>query len=169
METGLVRIAELAKQNPKERFTSLVHHINEESLKSYHRGMEGSKASGIDRVTKQRYEEDLEANIGDLLERMKRQSYKPQPVRRVYIPKEGKSEMRPLGIPGYEDKLIQKGIATILNTIYEADFLDCSFGFRPNRCCHDALKVLNRIIENKKVNYIVDADIRGFFNHVDHE
>ena len=77
--------------------------------------------------------------------------------------------MRPLGIPSYEDKLVQKGLARILNTIYEQDFLDCSFGFRPGRGCHDALKVLNHIIERKKVNYIVDADIRGFFDHVDHE
>jgi retron-type reverse transcriptase len=77
--------------------------------------------------------------------------------------------MRPLGIPSYEDKLVQKGLARILNTIYEQDFLDCSFGFRPGRGCHDALKVLNHIIERKKVNYVVDADIRGFFDHVDHE
>ncbi len=169
METGLVRIAEIARQNPKERFTALIHHINHETLKECHLAISGSKASGVDQVTKQAYGENLEANIADLIGRMKRQAYKPQPVRRVYIPKEGSSKMRPLGIPSYEDKLVQKGLARILNTIYEQDFLGCSFGFRPGRGCHDALKVLNHIIERKKVNYIVDADIRGFFDHVDHE
>ncbi|ABI67500.1 group II intron reverse transcriptase/maturase [Cutibacterium avidum] len=169
METGLVRIAEIARQNPKERFTALIHHINHETLKECHLEISGSKASGVDQVTKQAYEENLEANIADLIGRMKRQAYKPQPVRRVYIPKEGSNKRRPLGIPSYEDKLVQKGLARILNTIYEQDFLDCSFGFRPGRGCHDALKVLNHIIERKKVNYIVDADIRGFFDHVDHE
>jgi RNA-directed DNA polymerase len=169
METGLVRIAEIARQNPKERFTALIHHINQETLIECHQMVSGSKASGVDQVTKQAYGENLEANIADLIGRMKRQAYKPQPVRRVYIPKEGSNKMRPLGIPSYEDKLVQKGLARILNTIYEQDFLDCSFGFRPGRGCHDALKVLNHIIERKKVNYIVDADIRGFFDHVDHE
>jgi RNA-directed DNA polymerase len=167
METGLVRIAEIARQNPKERFTALIHHINQETLIECHQMVSGSKASGVDQVTKQAYGENLEANIADLIGRMKRQAYKPQPVRRVYIPKEGSNKMRPLGIPSYEDKLVQKGLARILNTIYEQDFLDCSFGFRPGRGCHDALKVLNHIIERKKVNYIVDADIRGFFDHVD--
>jgi RNA-directed DNA polymerase len=147
----------------------LIHHINHETLKECHLEISGSKASGVDQVTKQAYEENLEANIADLIGRMKRQAYKPQPVRRVYIPKEGSNKRRPLGIPSYEDKLVQKGLARILNTIYEQDFLDCSFGFRPGRGCHDALKVLNHIIERKKVNYIVDADIRGFFDHVDHE
>jgi RNA-directed DNA polymerase len=169
METGLVRIAEIARQNPKERFTALIHHINQETLIECHQMVSGSKASGVDQVTKQAYGENLEANIADLIGRMKRQAYKPQPVRRVYIPKEGSNKMRPLGIPSYEDKLVKKGLARILNTIYEQDFLDCSFGFRPGRGCHDALKVLNHIIERKKVNYIVDADIRGFFDHVDHE
>jgi RNA-directed DNA polymerase len=166
METGLVRIAEIARQNPKERFTALIHHINHETLKECHLAISGSKASGVDQVTKQAYEENLEANIADLIGRMKQQAYKPQPVRRVYIPKEGSNKMRPLGIPSYEDKLVQKGLARILNTIYEQDFLDCSFGFRPGRGCHDALKVLNHIIERKKVNYVVDADIRGFFDQV---
>lgn len=92
-----------------------------------------------------------------------------KPARRKYIPKPGTDKRRPLGIPGYEDKLVQAAIAKLLNAIYEADFLDRSYGFRPNRGCHDALKELNIIIEKKKVSYIVDADIRGFFEHVDHE
>ena len=138
----------------------MVHHINAETLTECHGELGGSKASGVDKVTREEYGENLEANIRDLMERMKRQAYKPQPVRRVYIPKEGSSKMRPLGIPSYEDKLVQKALARILNAIYEQDFLGCAFGFRPERGCHDALKVLNHIIQKKKVNYIVDADIR---------
>lgn len=169
METGLVRIAEIARERPKERFTTLVHHINQASLMECHQEISGRKASGVDQITQQEYGENLIDNVAELVERMKRQAYKPQPVRRVYIPKEGSKKTRPLGIPSYEDKIVQKAVAKILNAIYEQDFLDCSFGFRPGRGCHDALKVLNHIIEKKKINYIVDADIRGFFDHVDHE
>lgn len=169
MGTGLVRIAEIAKERPKERFTALVHHINAGTLMECHEELRGAKASGVDKVTWEEYGENLEANIRDLMERMKRQAYKPHPVRRAYIPKEGSTKIRPLGIPCYEDKLVQKALAKILNAIYEQDFLGCAFGFRPGRGCHDGLKVLNHIIEKKEVNYIVDADIRGFFDNVDQE
>jgi len=87
----------------------------------------------------------------------------------VYIPKAGTDKMRPLGIPAYEDKLVQGALSKILNAIYEQDFLECSFGFRPNRSCHDALKVLDKILNMKEINYVVDADIKGFFDHVNHE
>ncbi|MBT9176846.1 MAG: Group II intron-encoded protein LtrA [Firmicutes bacterium] len=100
---------------------------------------------------------------------MQRQAYKPQPVRRTYIEKPGTNKLRPLGIPAYEDKLVQSVIADIMNAIFEQDFLDCSFGFRPNRSCHMALKVLNKVIETKRVNCVVGVDIKGFFDHVDHE
>ncbi|MGE5529907.1 MAG: group II intron reverse transcriptase/maturase [Patescibacteria group bacterium] len=169
METKLARIARIARERPKERFISLVHHINVESLAASHRKMAAGKAAGVDGVTKAAYEENLERNLNALVERMKRQAYKPQPVRRSYIPKPGTDKKRPLGIPSYEDKLVQDVMARILNAIYEADFLDCSYGFRPGRGCHDALRELGRLIETRKVNYIVDADIKGFFDHVDHE
>lgn len=169
METQFARITEIAKQKPEEKFTSLVHLINEQSLAESHKKLESGKASGIDMVTKEQYGKNLGANIKDLLGRMKRQAYKPQAVRRIYIPKPGKAQQRPLGIPSYEDKLVQKAVAPILNAIYEAEFLDCSFGFRPERGCHDALKVLGKIIEDKPVNYVVEADIKGFFDHVDHD
>jgi group II intron reverse transcriptase/maturase len=130
--------------------------------------MDGNKATGVDRITKGDYEENLDANLADLVARMKKQAYKPQAVRRVYIPKPGTNKQRPLGVPAYEDKLVQAALAKILNVIYEVDFLDCSYGFRPGRGCHDALKALNRIIEKGNVNYVVDADIKGFFDHVDH-
>lgn len=169
METQLQRIAKVAKSKPKERFTSLTHLVNKETLIECHNEMNGNKASGIDEMTKEEYGVNLEANIEDLLSRMKRQAYKPQPARRVYIPKPGTDKKRPLGIPAYEDKLVQSAIANILNAIYEQDFLECSFGFRPKRGCHDALKLLDKIVNKSYINYVVDTDIKGFFDNVDHE
>ncbi|WP_242652569.1 reverse transcriptase domain-containing protein [Desulfofarcimen acetoxidans] len=165
----MAKIADVAKAKPKEQFTSLAHLINEELLEICHHEMDPNKASGIDRVMKEKYGESLSNKLQDLVVQMKQHSYHPQPVKRVYIPKTGTKELRPLGIPAYEDKLVQAALSKILNAIYEADFMECSFGFRPNRGCHDALKVLNHIIEKSKINYIVDADIKGFFNHVDHQ
>jgi RNA-directed DNA polymerase len=169
METKLERIADLAKSQPRMKFTSLAHLLNEESLKQCHHELPSKKATGVNGTTKERYGENLDENINDLVVRMKQKSYRPIPVRRMYIPKPGSDKKRPLGIPEHEDKIIQRGITKILNAIYENDFLDSSFGFRPNRNCHDALKVLNHHIENKYVNYIVDADIKGFFDNVDHK
>ena len=169
METKLARIAEAAKVRPSEKFTSLAHLINERTLAERHRKMEIGKASGVDGETKATYSENLEANLQDLVARMKRQAYKPQPALRKYIPKQGTDKMRPLGLPSYEDKLVQGVLAKILGAIYEQDFLDCSHGFRPGRGCHEALRQLGEIIETRRVNYILDADIRGFFDHVDHE
>lgn len=169
MSTKLARIAEIARERPEEKFTTLAHLLDEEMLKQCHAELKKGKALGIDHVSKEEYETNLDANIADLVARLKRKAYRPQPVRRTYIPKAGTDQKRPLGIPAYEDKIVQAGLSKILNAIYEADFLDCSWGFRPNRSCHDALKVLNYIIETKKVSYIVDADIKGFFDNVDHE
>ncbi|WP_144513350.1 group II intron reverse transcriptase/maturase [Bacillus sp. FJAT-22090] len=169
METKLTRIAELAKSQPKMKFTSLVHLLNEESLIRCHHELPNKKATGINGTTKEQYQESLEENIRDLIGRLKQKSYRPVPVKRMYIPKVGSDKKRPLGIPEHEDKIVQKAITKILNAIYENDFLDCSFGFRPKRNCHDALKVLNHYIEHKYVNYVVDADIKGFFDNVDHK
>lgn len=169
METKLLRIAELAKTQPKLQFTSLAHLLDEEALKHCHRELPGNKATGILGVTKESYNENLDENIENLVHRMKTKSYRPQPVRRTYIDKPGSNKKRPLGIPEYEDKIVQKGLAKILNAIYENDFLDSSFGFRPKRNCHDALKILNVYIEQRYTNYIVDVDIKGFFDNVDHK
>jgi group II intron reverse transcriptase/maturase len=114
------------------------------------------------------YEANLETNVENLEKRLKQKSYRPQPARRTYIPKDEKS-MRPLGIPAYEDKLVQNALKKVLEAIYEQDFMDFSYGFRPERSMHDALKHLNEIIERGRISYVVDADIKGFFNHVDHE
>ncbi|GAA0432148.1 group II intron reverse transcriptase/maturase [Lentibacillus halophilus] len=169
METKLSRIAELARSHPRMQFTSLAHLLDEESLKQCHHELPGSKASGIMGVTKEDYGEELNDNVENLVHRMKKKSYRPQPVRRTYIDKAGSRKKRPLGIPEHEDKIVQRGLAKILTTIYENDFLGCSFGFRPKRNCHDALKILNVYIEQRYTNYIVDVDIKGFFDNVDHE
>lgn len=169
METTLTRIAQMAKERPKERFTTLAHHINVENLALAHHDQKVRKAPGVDGTTKVEYDKRLYENLIDLVDRMKRQAYKPQPVRRTYIEKPGTNKLRPLGIPSYEDKLVQSVMSDLMNAIFEQDFLDCSFGFRPNRSCHMALKVLSKIIEDKKVSYVVDVDIKGFFDNVDHE
>lgn len=168
METKLERIAKVARTRPKERFTSLIHLINEEMLIKCHHELDANKAVGIDGVTKSEYEENLKENVRDLIARMKKQSYKPKPVKRVYIDKQN-GKKRPLGIPAYEDKLVQKALTKILNAIYEEDFLDCSFGFRPNRSCHDALRSLGKIIDKPEIQYVVDTDIKGFFDNVSHK
>ena len=169
METKLIRIAEIAKEKPNEVFTSLYHHLNVELLTQCHNELAGNKAVGIDDVTKLEYSMKLEENILRLVERLKNHSYKPQAVRRVYIPKGDGKAKRPLGIPAYEDKIVQSGLNKILQAIYDSSFSNNSYGFRPNKSCHQALIRLNRIIEREKINYIVDADIKGFFNNVDHE
>ncbi|WP_094607257.1 hypothetical protein SPSIL_054150 [Sporomusa silvacetica DSM 10669] len=168
METKLTRITDLAKRRPRVKLQTLIHAIDEEALKACHTKLRGDKATGIDEVTKQEYDENLQENIDGLLARMKRQAYKPQPVRRVYIPKADGKKMRPLGIPAYEDKLVQKALNNILTSIYECEFLDCSYGFRPGKSCHDAIKAVGKILETKKISYIVEADIKGFFDNVDH-
>ena len=150
------------------KLQTLIHKVNEETLKEQHRKQQKNKASGIDGITKEEYDEDLDNNLNNLVKKMKSFSYKPLPVRRTYIPK-ANGKVRPLGIPSYEDKLVQGEMANILNDIYENIFLDCSYGFRPNRNCHDVIKYINQTIMMKKVNYIVEADIKGFFDNVNHE
>lgn len=169
METKLARIAQIAKERPKEKFTSLAHLIDEEMLLECHKELSGNKATGVDEVTKAEYEADLQENIRKLHESLKNKAYIPQPVRRVYIPKAGSEKGRPIGIPAYEDKIVQLAISKILTAIFEQDFMDFSYGFRPHRSAHDALKSLNDIIITKKINWIVDADIKGFFEHIDHK
>jgi len=169
MRTKLDRIAKIAKERPKQRFTSLMHLINKESLLACHNELNGSRATGIDGIKKGDYEKNLNENIQNLVENMKAFTYIPKPVRRVYIPKAGSNKKRPLGIPSYEDKIVQMGFNKILNSIYEQDFMDSSFGFRINRNCHDALRTLNKYLSRERINYVVDADIKGFFDNVDHK
>lgn len=150
-----------------EKVQNLMRNVNEETLKEAHRKQPGKKAAGTDGETKAGYEENLEENIQELVRRMKTFSYRPQAVRRVYIPK-ANGKMRPLGIPAYEDKLVQSVMADILNAVYEPRFLDCSYGFRPKRKAHDVIRFINQTVMIKKVNYVLEADIKGFFDNVDH-
>jgi len=160
----------IAEQMGKHKTVQgLMRYVNKESLKEQHKKQESKKATGIDKVTKSMYNENIDENINQLIKSMKSFSYRPQAVRRTYIPKENKEKLRPLGIPAYEDKLVQGVFAEILGEIYENIFLEFSYGFRPNRDCHQAIKELDNIIMRKKVNYIVDADIKGFFDNVNHE
>ena len=147
----------------------IMKYVNKETLIKQHKKQEKKKATGIDGITKEQYEENISNNIDELLRKMKSMSYRPKEVKRVYIPKAGSKELRPLGIPAYEDRLVQGAMADILNAIYEDIFLDCSYGFRPNRDCHKAIKKLDEIIMDRNINYVVDADIKGFFNNVNHE
>lgn len=142
--------------------------VNKETLIRQHEKQQPNKASGIDKVTKEEYSINLETRIDNLLERMKKFSYKPLPVRRTYIEK-ANGKLRPLGIPAYEDKLVQGAMADVLNELYENIFLDCSYGFRPNRSCHQAIREINQILMIKKVNYVLDCDIKGFFDNIDHK
>ena len=145
----------------------LMHCVNKQSLMAEHRRQKRKKATGIDGVNKARYNENAEDNIRTLVERMKKFQYKPQPVRRTYIPK-ANGKKRPLGIPAYEDRLVQGVMANALNEVYEPRFLDCSHGFRPGRSAHDVVRYINQTIMIHKVNYVLEADIKGFFDNVDH-
>ena len=149
-----------------ERLTTLINRVNEETLKEAHRKQKTGKAVGIDGETKETYEANLEENVKDLIKRMKGFKYIPQPVRRTYIPK-ANGKKRPLGIPSYEDRLVQSVMAGILNDIYEERFLDCSYGFRPNRSAHEVVRYINQTVMTRKVNYVLEADIKGFFDNLD--
>lgn len=166
MENERKDIQYYAQRNIKVE--NLIHLVNKETLKEQHRKQQKGKASGIDKITKEEYDKDLDNNVDNLVSRMKKFSYKPLPVKRTYIPKQN-GKLRPLGIPAYEDKLVQGVMANILNEIYECKFLTCSYGFRPNRNCHQAIKEINQRIMINKVNYILDCDIKGFFDNVNHK
>ena len=150
------------------RLETLMNRVNETSIKEAHKQQMQNKAVGVDGITKAEYDQTLDENVADLIKRMKKFSYKPQPVRRTYIPK-GNGKMRPLGIPAYEDRLVQSVMAGVLNDIYEERFLDCSYGFRPGRNAHQVVRFINQTIMTKKVNYVLEADIKGFFDNVSHD
>lgn len=166
MTARLDRITHRAREHRGEVFTNLAHHLDHEMLAVAFRELKSGKAPGVDGVTKAEYGVDLDGNIADLVGRLRRDAYHPQPSRRREIPK-GNGKTRALGIPSFEDKLVQRGLTKILERVYEEKFLDFTYGFRPGRGCHDALKGLSRVIGTKKVNYVVEADIKGFFDHVD--
>jgi RNA-directed DNA polymerase len=165
---GLQGVREAARKEKGLRFTTLLHHVNEKLLLDSYYLLKKQAAPGVDRVTWGEYEPGVEERIKDLHDRVHRGAYRAQPSRRVYIPKPD-GRQRPLGIAALEDKIVQQAVATVLNQIYEEDFVGFSYGFRPGRGAHDALDALTAGIQTKKVSWILDADIRGFFDNISHE
>jgi len=157
-----------ARRDPDFQFTSLAHLLDVEYLRDCYKSLNRNKAVGIDNVNWEEYGRKLDENLELLVSKLKRKKYKPKPARRVYIPK-SETEKRPLGISALENKIVERGITWILENIYEQDFLNCSYGFRPKRNSHQALKELNDLIMFQPVNHIVEADIKGFFDNVSHE
>ncbi len=166
MATNLERISQLSAEQPDIKFTSLAHLINVEMLRECYKSLDGSKAVGIDKVTKADYGNKLDENLEALVNSMKNHTYKPKPARRVEIPKDN-GKTRPLSIYCFEDKLVQEAIKRILEAIYEPIFYDEMKGFRPHRNCHQAICLLGHMIEEEHTNYILDADIKGFFDNID--
>ena len=165
---GLRGVREAARRDKKLRFTALMHHITPEMLQDSYFELKRMAAPGVDGVTWHAYGHDLEERIDDLHSRVHRGAYRAQPSKRAWIPK-GDGRERPLGIAALEDKIVQQAVKTVLEQIYEEDFLGFSYGFRPGRSCHNALDALYVGIEHHKVNWVLDADIRGFFDNIDHE
>jgi RNA-directed DNA polymerase len=169
MATDLRRIGERARKQPELVFTTLYHHVTDkDNLRECYHLLDNDKASGVDGVTKEQYGRNLEENLQDLSERLKRMGYRPQPSRRSYIPKPGSDQKRPLGISSFEDKLVELSVKRTLEPIYEEAFEDVSYGYRPGRSQHQCLDALGRTIQQKRVSFIVEADIKGFFDNVNH-
>jgi RNA-directed DNA polymerase len=167
VSTKLERIAELAKRMPGTKLTTLAHHIDMDWLRVAFEHTRKDGATGVDGQGAEQYKRDLEGNLKSLLERAKSGTYRAPPVRRVHIPK-GDGRTRPLGIPTFEDKILQRGVAMVLESIYEQDFLDCSYGFRPKRSAHDALTKLRDATMAMGGGWMVEVDIERFFDTIDH-
>ena len=166
--SALDRVRQVARRDRKARFTALLHHVTIDRLRSAFEALQRGAAAGIDGVTWKQYQQDLEANLQDLHARLHRGAYRAKPSRRVFIPK-ADGRQRPLGIASMEDKIVQRAVVEVLNAIYEEDFLGFSYGFRPRRSQHQALDALAVALRGKRVNWVLDADIRGFFDAIDHE
>tara|TARA_R110002074_G_C12494510_1_gene662019 strand:+ start:483 stop:1802 length:1320 start_codon:yes stop_codon:yes gene_type:complete len=168
--TGLAEIAWKSMQNPHQEFHSLMHHFDESGLRDCFNKLDGRKAIGVDGIDKAEYRKNLTANLQGLVVRLKQMAYRPGAVREVHIPKEGKrGASRPLGISNFEDKLVQKRMQELLESIYEPIFKDFSHGFRPKRGCHGAIKELMHYLYKEEVEVIIDVDLANFFNTIDHE
>ena len=165
MPTHIDRLTELAKEDPKRQFYSIAHMITPEALYAAFRGLRKKASAGVDGVTYEEYERDVARNIQTLHERLKNGKYRAQPLRRVYIPKEN-GKQRPISIPALEDKIVQKATVEILNAIYEQDFLDCSYGFRPGRGPHQALDEVRRVICTRPSEWILEIDITAYFDSI---
>jgi group II intron reverse transcriptase/maturase len=168
MATVLTRIAERARREPTATFDNVWHVMGEEFLADCFHSLRRDAAAGVDSVTYAAYAAELPTRLSELVARLKIFAYRPQPVKRVYIPKSGGGQ-RPLGIPALEDKIVQEGMRRILTAVFEGDFLDCSYGFRPQRGGHLALRELEAVLARQPVNYVIDADIHAFFDSVPHD
>jgi RNA-directed DNA polymerase len=168
ISTKLERIAKLAREAPGMAFTTLAHHIDIDWLKEAYRRTRKDGATGVDGQTAEEYAVNLEGNLRELLERAKSGAYRAPPVRRVHIPKGDGSQTRPIGIPAFEDKVLQRAVAMVLEAVYERDFLDCSYGFRPGRSAHQALEVLQHETVCMAGGWVLEVDIRKFFDTLDH-
>lgn len=168
VSTRLQRIAELAREDPERAFLSLAHHIDVELLREAYRRTRKSGAPGVDGRTAAQYAEDLEENLQSLLNRFRSGSYKAPPVRRAHIPKGDGQQTRPIGIPTFEDKILQRAVAMVLEAVYEQDFLDSSYGFRPNRSAHQALADLWLRLTEMGGGWVVEVDIQSFYDSLDH-
>ncbi len=166
VSTDLDRVRQAARKDKETRFTALLHHVTVDRLREAYRAIRPDAAPGVDGVTWRDYGETLEENLQDLHARVQRGAYRASPTRRVFIPK-ADGRPRPLGVATLEDKIVQRAVVEVLNAIHEQDFLGFSYGFRPGRSPHDALDALTVGIERKKVNYVLDADIRDFFTGLD--
>lgn len=164
----LSSISFCARSDSTFKFMSLAHHLNVEFLRDCYNNLDRNKAVGVDSISWEEYGEDLDNKLDILVSSLKSKTYKPQPSKRVYIPK-GNNETRPLGISAIETKIVESGITRILGSIYEADFFEFSYGFRPNKSAHQALKVIGDSINFKPINYVIEADIKGFFDNVEHD
>jgi len=164
--SALDRVRRIAQQDKDAKFTALLHHVDVDRLRAAYRALRPKAAPGVDGVTWRTYGQDLEDNLRDLHERVHRGSYRAKPVRRAYIPKRD-GRLRPLGVAALEDKILQRAVVEVLNSIYEADFVGFSYGFRPGRGPHDALDALAAGIKRKRVNWVLDADIRDYFTSLD--
>lgn len=168
VSTKIQRIATLAREDPKRVLTTLAHHIDEEWLGEAYRLVRKDAAVGVDRQTAADYEEDLENNLKSLLNRFKSGTYKASPVRRVYIPKGDGKKTRPIGIPTLEDKVLQRAVVMVLGAVYEQDFLDCSYGFRPGRSAHQALERVWYGVMDMRGGWVLEVDIKSYFDAIDH-
>ena len=168
LSQGLRGVRQAARERKQERFTALLHHLNIGLFRDSFYALKRQASPGIDGVTWQEYETGLEDRLTDLLSRVHRGVYRAQPSRRVYIPK-ADGRQRPLGVAALEDKIVQQALVAMLNQIYEVDFKGFSYGFRPGRSPHQALDALTVGIQWKRVNWVLDADIRGFFDNMSHE
>lgn len=170
MSTELTRIGEKARREPKLVFTSLYHHVTDiDNLRECYKTLDATKAEGVDGMDKAEYGKELEANLEDLSERLKRMGYRPQPKRRSYIPKPGSERGRPLGISCFEDKIVEQAVKRVVEPLFEPLFEESSYGYRPGRNQHTCIEALGKTIQQKRVSHVVEADVKSFFDKVNHE